>query len=218
MNNINKLFAVLFLFLMLSAGFVIGKNQLASYLLTQELSSELKVKEILAESDNPSTDYYQNIVFNNADLGLAPDNSEYLSQITDTEGILGEKVLGVGDERWIEVNLSQQRLYGWEGGNQVYNFLISSGRWAPTPTGEYRVWTKLKSTTMKGGSKALGTYYYLPNVPCTMYFYKGYGIHGAYWHNNFGHPMSHGCVNMRPNESCELFNWASVGTRVVIHK
>ena len=67
---------------------------------------------------------------------------------------------------------------------------------------------------MAGGSKALGTYYYLPNVPCTMYFYKGYGLHGTYWHNNFGHPMSHGCVNMKTEEACTLFDWASVGTRV----
>ena len=57
----------------------------------------------------------------------------------------------------------------------------------------------------------------LPNVPYTMYFYKGYGIHGTYWHHNFGHPMSHGCVNMRTSDAAWLFNWASVGTPVVTH-
>ena len=70
---------------------------------------------------------------------------------------------------------------------------------------------------MTGGSKALGTYYNLPNVPYVMYYYQGYGIHGAYWHNNFGHPMSHGCVNMKPEEAGIVFNWADIGTKVVVH-
>ena len=77
---------------------------------------------------------------------------------------------------------------------------------------------------MVGGSRALGTYYDLPNVPHIMYFYnentpkwKGYGIHGAYWHNNFGHPKSHGCVNLQLGDAELLFNWAEVGTRVIIY-
>ena len=61
---------------------------------------------------------------------------------------------------------------------------------------------------MTGGSKELGTYYYLPNVPSNMFFYKGYAIHGAYWHNNFGHPMSHGCVNSPLSSVTQLFEWA----------
>jgi len=77
---------------------------------------------------------------------------------------------------------------------------------------------------MEGGSQALGTYYNLPNVPHIMYFYnesvpkwQGYGIHGAYWHNNFGNPMSHGCVNMQLGDAEALYNWADVGTRVIIY-
>ncbi|OGD84922.1 hypothetical protein A2165_01050 [Candidatus Curtissbacteria bacterium RBG_13_40_7] len=120
-------------------------------------------------------------------------------------------------ERWIDIDLSEQKLYMREGDRAVGSFLISSGKWAPTPQGEWRIWTKLRYTRMRGGSKALGTFYDLPNVPYTMYYYKGYGIHGAYWHNNFGHPMSHGCVNMRPEEAGVVFNWTSVGTRVVVH-
>ncbi|MGE5251028.1 MAG: L,D-transpeptidase, partial [Bacteroidota bacterium] len=58
---------------------------------------------------------------------------------------------------------------------------------------------------------------YLPNVPYTMYFYKGYGLHGTYWHNNFGTPMSHGCVNLRIEDSKWLYNFASVGTTVNVH-
>lgn len=68
---------------------------------------------------------------------------------------------------------------------------------------------------MSGGSTALGTYYYLPNVPYTMFFandeipnWRGFGIHGTYWHDNFGHPMSHGCINMRTEEAALLYYWA----------
>ncbi|OGD88519.1 hypothetical protein A2693_03725 [Candidatus Curtissbacteria bacterium RIFCSPHIGHO2_01_FULL_40_12] len=139
----------------------------------------------------------------------------------DTVASLRSDILGEQTnegERWIEIDLSDQRLYLKEGNNTAGNFLISSGKWAPTPTGEWRIWTKLRYTRMTGGSKALGTYYNLPNVPYTMYYYRGYGIHGAYWHNNFGHPMSHGCINMKPEEAGIAFNWASVGTRVVVHQ
>ncbi len=62
---------------------------------------------------------------------------------------------------------------------------------------------------MSGGSQALGTYYYLPNVPYIMYFNRDFGIHGAYWHNNFGAPMSHGCVNLAIPDAEKLFYWAS---------
>jgi hypothetical protein len=67
---------------------------------------------------------------------------------------------------------------------------------------------------MSGGSGA--DYYNLPNVPYTMFFYNGqtpkswgYSLHGAYWHNNFGHPMSHGCVNMRIPDAEKLYYWSN---------
>jgi lipoprotein-anchoring transpeptidase ErfK/SrfK len=62
-----------------------------------------------------------------------------------------------------------------------------------------------------------GPGYYLPNVPYVMYFYRGYGIHGTYWHNNFGTPMSHGCVNFPTDDAGWLFDFASVGTVVNVH-
>ena len=145
----------------------------------------------------------------------------FLNRTVDFYDTVAANVLGqttTGAEKWIEIDLSDQRLYMKEGTNSVGSFLVSTGKWSPTPTGEWRIWTKLRYTRMKGGSKALGTFYDLPNVPYTMYYYKGYGIHGAYWHNNFGHPMSHGCVNMKPEEAGVVFNWASVGTRVVVHQ
>ncbi len=119
-------------------------------------------------------------------------------------------VLGTStDERWIEIDLSEQKLYAHEEDRIVYEFLISSGKWAPTPTGEFRIWIKLRYAKMSGGSRALRTYYYLPNVPYIQYFYKGYGLHGVYWHNNFGQPMSHGCVNLAIPDAEKLFYWTS---------
>ena len=114
--------------------------------------------------------------------------------------------------RWIDVNLSQQMVYAYEGDVVVNSFLASTGTWqTPTVTGTYHIYVKYASTSMSGPG------YYLPNVPYTMYFYKGYGIHGTYWHNNFGVPMSHGCVNLSIPDAEWLFNWASVGTEVNVH-
>ena len=145
----------------------------------------------------------------------------FLNRNVDFQDAVASNILGTattGGEKRVEVDLSEQRLYMKEGARTVGSFLVSTGKWAPTPTGEWRIWTKLRYTRMTGGSKALGTYYNLPNVPYTMYYYQGYGIHGAYWHNNFGQPMSHGCVNMKPEEAGIVFNWASVGTRVQVHQ
>jgi lipoprotein-anchoring transpeptidase ErfK/SrfK len=114
--------------------------------------------------------------------------------------------------RWIDVNLSQQRVYAYEGDVVVNSFIVSTGTWrTPTVTGKYKVWIKLRSTTMSGPG------YYLTNVPYTMYFHKGYGLHGTYWHNNFGTPMSHGCVNLTIGDAAWLYDWASVGTVVNVH-
>ena len=117
-----------------------------------------------------------------------------------------------GSGKWIDVNLRAQRLTAYEGSKAVFSTLISGGRpGTPTVVGRFAIYTKLVSTRMSGPG------YDLPNVPYTMYFYRGYGIHGTYWHNNFGHPMSHGCVNMRTSDAAWLFNWARIGTPVVTH-
>ena len=114
--------------------------------------------------------------------------------------------------RWIDVNLSQQMVYAYEGDVVVNSFLTSTGTWAtPTVTGSFKIYVKYISTRMTGPG------YDLPNVPYTMYFHKGYGIHGTYWHNNFGVPMSHGCVNLSIPDAEWLYYWASVGTVVNVH-
>jgi lipoprotein-anchoring transpeptidase ErfK/SrfK len=126
--------------------------------------------------------------------------------MTSKPDFLGE------NEFWIEVNLSNQQLIAHSGDEVVRKFTVSTGK-SPYPTvvGYYQVWIKLESTTMSG------TGYYLPNVPYTMYFYKGYGVHGTYWHDNFGTPMSHGCVNMRTDEAQWVFERSRVGTWVIVH-
>lgn len=114
--------------------------------------------------------------------------------------------------RWIDVNLSTQRLVAYAGNAPVRSTLVSTGLPStPTPTGRYRIYVKYVSTTMSGPG------YYLPNVPYTMYFYRGYGLHGTYWHSNFGRRMSHGCINLPTSEAQWLYSWASVGTPVNIH-
>jgi lipoprotein-anchoring transpeptidase ErfK/SrfK len=100
----------------------------------------------------------------------------------------------------------------YDGADPIASFLVSTGtRYYPTVAGQFRIYRKLTKTPMAGPG------YYLPNVPFTMYFYKGYALHGTYWHDNFGHPMSHGCVNLRTPDAEWLFNFAVVGTLVNVH-
>ncbi|HMV97545.1 MAG TPA: L,D-transpeptidase family protein [Anaerolineales bacterium] len=117
-----------------------------------------------------------------------------------------------GGEHWIDVDLSQQRVYAYAGDTVVNSFVVSTGTWqTPTVTGKYKVWVKLRSAAMSGPG------YYLPDVPYIMYFYGSYGLHGTYWHNNFGTPMSHGCVNLTIPDAEWLYNFSSVGTVVNVH-
>jgi lipoprotein-anchoring transpeptidase ErfK/SrfK len=109
-------------------------------------------------------------------------------------------------EKHIYVDLSTQILYAYEGDTQFMRTLISSGKWHPTVVGNFNVWIKLPVTRMAGGQGADA--YDLPNVQWVMYFYKDFGLHAAYWHDNFGHPMSHGCVNMRLIDAKKLYDWA----------
>ena len=118
-----------------------------------------------------------------------------------------------GNELWVDVDLSLQRAYVYQGDQELNNFLVSTGtRYHPTVTGTYKIYVKYRSATMSGPG------YYLPRVPYVMYFYKDYGLHGTYWHHNFGTPMSHGCINLKTNDAGWLFNLASVGTVVNIHR
>ncbi|NEP84618.1 MAG: L,D-transpeptidase family protein [Okeania sp. SIO3B3] len=106
-------------------------------------------------------------------------------------------------EKWIQVDVTKQEVTAWEGNVPVYRFATSTGLdETPTILGEYHIYWKLESTLMTG----IG--YYLPDVPYAMYFHTDYALHGAYWHSNFGVPMSHGCVNLSIDDSKTLFEWA----------
>lgn len=112
----------------------------------------------------------------------------------------------------IVVDLSDQSLTAWHGDTVALYTNISSGtNAAPTVTGYYRIDRKYPVQRMTGPG------YDIPDVPSVMYFWQGYAFHGAYWHNNFGTPMSHGCVHLRPGEASWLYGWADVGTEVYIN-
>ncbi len=107
------------------------------------------------------------------------------------------------------VSLLNQRIYAYQDGHLVHSTLMSSGKAGnETVQGDYHIYVKYVTTRMTGPD------YDIPDVPWTMYFYKGYGIHGAYWHNDFGRTMSHGCVNLETSEAKWFYDFAPVGTLV----
>ncbi len=119
---------------------------------------------------------------------------------------------GSSTGKWIDVDLSTQTINAYEGNQAVHTSRVSTGTWqTPTVAGTYSIYAKYASSAMSGPG------YYLPNVPYAMYFYRGYALHGTYWHNNFGTPMSHGCVNLPTPSAKWIFEWAPIGTRVVTH-
>jgi LysM repeat protein len=119
--------------------------------------------------------------------------------------------------KWIDVDISTQTMTAFEGQTPVFVSKVSTGlaRY-PTVEGTYRVYAKYRAQDMRGGTGA--DYYFLPNVPYVMYFYSAYALHGAYWHSNFGQPMSHGCVNLPPDAARWVYEWAPIGTLVITHK
>ena len=130
--------------------------------------------------------------------------------------VLGDNESDEEGEKRIEVDLSKQMVYAFEGDEKVMEFLVSTGKWGKTPTGEFTIGYKTTSQKMSGGSKALRTYYYLPNVPYVQFFgndeipwSKGFSFHGTYWHDKFGTPQSHGCINMRTEDAEKLFEWTT---------
>lgn len=113
---------------------------------------------------------------------------------------------------WIDVDLSEQKLYAYRGNKVIKEFTVSTGRWnTPTPTGQFRVWIKLLYDDMEGPG------YFYPKVPYVLYFYQGYGIHGTYWGTPIGQPASAGCVIMRNEDAAWVFERAEVGTLINIH-
>ena len=119
-------------------------------------------------------------------------------------------------QKTIVVSISHQMLWAQKGDQVVLSSYVSTGRAGfDTPVGSFAVLSKLPSQTMAGVIG--GEYYNVPDVPDVMYFTnEGHALHGTYWHNSFGTPMSHGCVNLPMDVAAWLYDWAPVGTPVLI--
>jgi hypothetical protein len=111
-------------------------------------------------------------------------------------------------ERWIDVAPETQTLVAYEGARPVFATLVSTGRpnETPTPKGVHRIWAKLLASNM--GNLTTGepdAHYSLEDVPYVQFFDNGVALHGTYWHKDFGHARSHGCVNLSPPDARSLF-------------
>lgn len=191
-------FAVLVLALFLLKLTLSSKNQV----ICANSISCIKNLSVNVENDSVGTFLGQRII--PPKINLALDNQK--------KHVLGDSTATTG-EKHVYIDLSTQTLFAYQGDTLFMQTLISSGKWHPTPTGDYKVWEKLRATRMTGGSGA--DFYDLPNVPYVMFFAgenasegAGFSLHGAYWHDNFGHPMSHGCVNMRTVDAEKLYYWS----------
>ena len=116
-------------------------------------------------------------------------------------------------ERWIDVSIAKQVLLAYDGTQPAYATLISSGEAGledpetskSTARGIFRIHTKHLTTTMS--SKTVGEEFELKDIPYVQYFEEGYALHAAYWHDDFGTPRSHGCINLAPEDARWLFQW-----------
>lgn len=142
---------------------------------------------------------------------------EYVKTFLDT-GIITEKSSPSTTKR-IVIHRGEQKLTAYDGDVAVMSYAISTGLLlTPTPRGTFTIFRKTPTRYMQGPLKNVSSQYYdLPGVPWNLYFTEdGAVIHGAYWHNSFGHSYSHGCVNVLPSEARALYYWADVGTPVIV--
>ena len=156
--------------------------------------------------------------------GILDVNRVYVGQVLTIPALNGEgDIIDMGiitlpdpgatiaDGKQIIVDLSDSMTYAYEDGVLVFSTIVSTGLPStPTVTGEFTIYHRLRSQTMSGPG------YYLPNVEYVQYFYQGYALHGTYWHENFGEPMSHGCVNMTNSDAQWFYEWADYGTPVLV--
>jgi lipoprotein-anchoring transpeptidase ErfK/SrfK len=123
-------------------------------------------------------------------------------------------------DKWLIADVTTKRMYAYEGTNLVRTFLISAGTpKTPTVLGKYAIYAKYKSQDMTG-SNADGSRYNQPDVPYINYFYKDYAVHGNYWRPSsyFGNiNSSHGCIGTNVTDSAWIYNWAPIGTPVIVH-
>lgn len=131
------------------------------------------------------------------------------------------KKLTTKNLKWIKVSLSKQKIYLKKGKKTIRKYVVSTGKKkTPTIKGTFYIYKKNPKHDMIGkwDPKKKAPEYIQKDVLWTTYFHGSYAFHAAYWHNNFGQPMSHGCVNMKTGQAKYLYKWAPIGTRVVIKK
>lgn len=138
---------------------------------------------------------------------MAPDHSDWVESWAND--------LRQSSQQWIQIDISDQQLTAWEGDTPVFSITVSTGRASDvTPTGVYAIQTKYRTARMQGENQQ--GKYDIPDVPYTMYFSGSYAIHGAYWHDNFGSPVSSGCINVPVQGAAWLYDWAGAGTTVLV--
>jgi hypothetical protein len=120
-----------------------------------------------------------------------------------------ERPDGIDTHKWVSVDLYEQVAIAYEGSTPVFATLVSSGLkdW-PTNEGLFHVYVRYPRTIMSG-AQGKPDFYYLEEVPWTMYFDGDIALHGTYWHDGFGYRHSHGCVNLSIMDAYWLYNWAS---------
>lgn len=145
--------------------------------------------------------------------------ADYVTVLLDE----GDKTLSDNEiatnTKQIIVDRTHQMLYAYDGDQVFMEIPISTGlELTPTPRGTFTIFKKTPSRYMQGPLPGISDQYYdLPGVPWNLYFtHQGAVIHGAYWHNSFGKPYSHGCVNLPPDKAKELYDWAGLGTKVTV--
>ena len=122
-------------------------------------------------------------------------------------------------ERWIDVDIQSETLVAYEGDKPVFATLVSTGIGAPgaplsTPRGTFHIFARLPTSKMDNLDHDTAPHYSFDDVPFVQYFNREIALHGAFWHQRFGHPVSHGCVNLAPLDAQRLFAFAKVGTVV----
>ena len=174
------------------------------------MGPQVKMFEAYGEQINPGFFAFEEDFHSGVNVVVGQTDASTKEEIVLMSGKL--KPDGRTDvNKYFRVDLSEQTAYAYEQGYLVKTFLISSGLpGTPTPPGEYHIQRKIYSHLYSGPD------YYLPNTLYNLQFRSHYYLHGAYWHNNFGHPMSHGCINISYENAAWLYNWMAVGDLTVI--
>ena len=159
---------------------------------------------------------YDTQTVDNADWNLIGPNQWVEARKVAQVSINTTPPEGVTNNRWVDVNLAEQTLAVYDNRELVFATVIASGLepfW--TKPGLFQIFQKKETETMRNNDPS--DFYYLDNVPWTMYFDGARALHGAYWRTRFGYPQSHGCVNLSVGDSHWLFNWAVEGDWVYVH-